>query len=227
MAGTLYIVATPIGNLEDITARAMRILREVDLIACEDTRHTKKLLSKFDIHTPLTSFFKGNEGEKVLSIIAALTAGRNVALVSDAGTPCVSDPGFPLLARAAEEGILIVPVPGPSALAAAISAAGLPTDRFTFAGFLPDKPGKRMRSLEELAALDHTVVLYVSPWKAIAVLKDCLAAFGDRRACLCREITKIHEEFIRGTLQEILDAAEERKLKGEMTLVIAGKSYSR
>ncbi len=227
MAGTLYIVATPIGNLEDITARAMRILREVDLIACEDTRHTKKLLSKFDIHTPLTSFFKGNEGEKVLSIIAALTAGRNVALVSDAGTPCVSDPGFPLLARAAEEGILIVPVPGPSALAAAISAAGLPTDRFTFAGFLPDKPGKRMRSLEELAALDHTVVLYVSPWKAMAVFKDCLAAFGDRRACLCREITKIHEEFIRGTLQEILDAAEERKLRGEMTLVIAGKSYSR
>lgn len=227
MAGTLYIVATPIGNLEDITARAMRILREVDLIACEDTRHTKKLLSKFDIHTPLTSFFKGNEGEKVLSIIAALTAGRNVALVSDAGTPCVSDPGFPLLARAAEEGILIVPVPGPSALAAAISAAGLPTDRFTFAGFLPDKPGKRMRSLEGLAVLDHTVVLYVSPWKAMAVLKDCLAAFGDRRACLCREITKIHEEFIRGTLQEILDAAEERKLKGEMTLVIAGKSYSR
>ncbi len=227
MAGTLYIVATPIGNLEDITARAVRILREVDLIACEDTRHTRKLLSKFDIHTPFTSFFKGNEGEKVLSIIAALAAGRNIALVSDAGTPCVSDPGFPLLARAVEEGILIVPVPGPSALAAAISAAGLPTDRFTFAGFLPDKPGKRMRSLEELAALDHTVVLYVSPWKAIAVLKDCLAAFGDRRACLCREITKIHEEFLRGTLQEILDAAEKRKLKGEMTLVIAGISYSR
>jgi len=165
MAGTLYIVATPIGNLEDMTARAIRILREADLIACEDTRHTRKLLARFDIHTPMTSFFKGNEAGKADSIIAALKGGKAVALVSDSGTPCVSDPGFPLLVRAVEEGIPIVPVPGPSALAAAISAAGLPTDRFTFVGFLPDKPGKRKRVLEELASLDHTVVLYVSPWK--------------------------------------------------------------
>jgi len=160
-------------------------------------------------------------------VMEAIRAGKDVALVSDAGTPCISDPGFPLLAQAVDEGVSIVPVPGPSALAAAISAAGLPTDRFTFVGFLPDKPGKRMRALEDLAKLDHTVVLYVSPWKAAATLKESFSAFGDRRACLCRELTKIHEEFLRGTLGEIAEIAQEKKFKGEITLVIAGRSYVR
>ena len=227
MKGTLYIVATPIGNLEDITARALRILREVDLIACEDTRHTRKLLTHFDIHTPMTSFFAGNEGTKAGRIVERLKSGTSVALVSDAGTPCISDPGYPLLAAAVEEGIAVVPIPGPSALAAAICAAGLPTDRFTFVGFLPDKPGKRRRALEALADYDHTLVLYVSPWKWERVLGDCLDIFGDRRACLCRELTKIHEEFVRGTLGEIVEAIQKKPPKGELTLVIAGRSYSK
>ncbi|MBN1283150.1 MAG: 16S rRNA (cytidine(1402)-2'-O)-methyltransferase [Proteobacteria bacterium] len=224
MPGTLYIVATPIGNLEDITGRAIRTLREVDLIACEDTRHTKKLAARFDIRTPLTSFFKGNESAKASTIIARLKEGRNVALVSDAGTPCISDPGFPLLARAVEEGIAIVPIPGPCALAAALSASGLPTDRFTFVGFLPDKPGKRRRALEGLRPLGHTLALYVSPWKAAATVADCLEVFGDRRACLCRELTKVHEEFVRGSLSEIAGRIEGKPPKGEMTLIIDMKA---
>jgi len=227
MSGTLYIVATPIGNLEDVTARALRILDEVDLIACEDTRHTRKLLTKFEIHTPTTSFFAGNERAKAEGIIERLKSGSDVALVSDAGTPCISDPGYPLLVRAVDEGMEVVPIPGPSALAVAICAAGLPTDRFTFVGFLPDKPGKRRKALEGLASLEHTLVLYVSPWKHRAVLEGCLEVFGDRRGCLCRELTKIHEEFVRGTLAEIIRRVEERPPKGEMTLVIAGKGYSR
>ncbi len=224
MSGILYIVATPIGNLEDITARALRILREVDLIAAEDTRHTRKLLSHFDIHTPLTSFFKGNEREKTASIIAALLEGRSVALVSDAGTPCISDPGYPLLAAAVQSCVNVVPIPGPSALAAALSAAGLPTDRFTFVGFLPDKPGKRRRALEELKALSHTLAFYVSPWKGAATVEDCLTVFGNRRACLCRELTKIHEEFVRDDLEALAALLRERPPKGEMTLIIAAET---
>ncbi|MFH0800729.1 MAG: 16S rRNA (cytidine(1402)-2'-O)-methyltransferase [Pseudomonadota bacterium] len=221
--GILYIVATPIGNLEDMTLRAMRILKEVDLIAAEDTRHTRKLLTHFDIHTPLTSFFQGNEREKAAHIVAQMLTGKNVALVSDAGTPCISDPGYPLLIAAIEAGITVVPIPGPSALAAALSAAGLPTDRFTFTGFLPDKPGKRKRAIEELKDIQHTLVFYVSPWKAAAVVRDCLEVLGDRRACLCRELTKIHEEFRRGTLAEMAASVEASPPKGEMTMVVEGK----
>jgi 16S rRNA (cytidine1402-2'-O)-methyltransferase len=220
MPGTLYIVATPIGHLEDMTLRALRILKEVQLIAAEDTRHTRKLLTHFDIHTPLTSFFKGNEQGKSASIIARLEAGNDVALVSDAGTPCISDPGYPLLAAAIEAGITIVPIPGPSALAAAVSAAGLPTDRFTFVGFLPDKPGKRRRALEELKNLPHTIVLYLSPWKGLSTIEDCLTVFGNRRCCLCRELTKIHEEFLRTDLARLAARLREHPPKGEMTLII-------
>lgn len=224
MAGTLYIVATPIGNLEDITARALRVLREVSLIAAEDTRHTRKLLTHFDIHVPLTSYFKGNEREKAQAIVSQLLEGRDVALVSDAGTPCISDPGFPLLAAAVEAGIAIVPIPGPSALATALSAAGLPTDRFTFVGFLPDKPGKRRRVLEELKDLGHTLILYLSPWKGAVTVEDCLAVFGNRRACLCRELTKIHEEFRRDDLETLSQHLKAHPPKGEMTLLIAAES---
>jgi 16S rRNA (cytidine1402-2'-O)-methyltransferase len=222
MAGTLYIVATPIGNLEDITLRALRTLKEASLIAAEDTRHTRKLLSHFDIHAPLTSFFQGNEREKAAHIVGELLAGKDVALVSDAGTPCISDPGYPLLVAAIEAGISVVPIPGPMAAGAALSAAGLPTDRFTFVGFLPDKPGKRRHALDELRELTHTIVLYVSRWKGEAVVRDCLEVLGERRACLCRELTKIHETFLRGSLSEILAALEANPPKGEMTLVIQG-----
>jgi 16S rRNA (cytidine1402-2'-O)-methyltransferase len=221
--GRLYIVATPIGNLEDITLRAIRILKEVQLIAAEDTRHTRKLLAHLDIHTPLTSFFQGNEREKAGRVVEALRGGADVALVSDAGTPCISDPGYPLLVAAIEAGITIVPIPGPSALAAAISAAGLPTDRFTFVGFLPDKAGKRRHAIEALADLPQTLVLYVSRWKGEAVLADCLEILGDRAACLCREVTKVHEEFLRGSLSGLLASIRARPPKGEMTLIVAGK----
>lgn len=220
MAGTLYIVATPIGNLEDITARALRILGEVDLIAAEDTRHTRKLLTHFDIHTPLTSFFQGNERAKADRVVAQLLEGKDVALVSDAGTPGISDPGYPLLVRAIEAGVAVVPIPGPSALTAALSAAGLPTDRFTFVGFLPDKKGKRRAALEALAKLPQTLVLYVSPYKWPATIADCAAILGDRPACLCRELTKLHEEFDRATLSELARRRGERPLKGEVVLVI-------
>jgi len=220
MSGILYIVATPIGNLEDITLRAIRMLKEVDLIAAEDTRHTRKLLSHFDIHTKLTSFFKGNENEKAAAIVAMLRSGQDVALVSDGGTPCISDPGYPLLRTAVEEGVQVVPIPGASAMAAALSAAGLPTDRVTFVGFLPDKPGKRKKAIETLKEIPHTLILYISPWKANAVLKDCLNVLGDRPACLCREMTKIHEEFVRGTLSELSARLDEKQARGEMVLMI-------
>jgi len=223
MAGTLYIVATPIGNLEDITLRAVRVLGEVDLIAAEDTRHTRKLLTHYEIHTRLVSYFQGKEREKAEGIVGALKGGKDVALVSDAGTPCISDPGYPLLVRAIEEGIEVVPVPGTSALAAAISAAGLPTDAFTFVGFLPDKPGKRRKRIEGLAGIDHTIVLYVSKYKAEKVLEECLEVLGDRRACLCRELTKMHEEFVRADLSELLVHVKSNPPKGEMTLVIQGQ----
>jgi 16S rRNA (cytidine1402-2'-O)-methyltransferase len=221
MSGTLYIVATPIGNLDDITLRALKTLNDVDLIAAEDTRHTRKLLTHFKIHTKLTSYFQGKEREKAESIIAAIKDGSDVALVSDAGTPCISDPGYPLLARAIEEGIEVVPIPGPSALATAISAAGLPTDAFTFVGFLPDKPGKRRKRIEELSEIGHTVVLYVSKYKAERVIEECIEVMGDRRACLCRELTKVHEEFTRAPLSDLLAHVRKNPPKGEMTLVIA------
>lgn len=221
MSGTLYIVATPIGNLEDITLRAIRTLKEVDLIAAEDTRHTRKLLTHFDIHTPLTSFFQGNERQKAEHIVEEIRSGKNVALVSNAGTPCISDPGYPLLVLAIEKGIEVSPIPGASALASAISSAGLPTDRFTFIGFLPDKTGKRKNALDKLKGIEHTLVFYISPWKALPTLKDIHDVMGDRTAVLCRELTKVHEEFVRGKLSEIIQHIENKPPKGEITLIVS------
>ncbi|MFH1873593.1 MAG: 16S rRNA (cytidine(1402)-2'-O)-methyltransferase [Pseudomonadota bacterium] len=219
--GTLYIVATPIGNLEDITLRALRILKEVDLIAAEDTRQTRKLLSHYEIHTPLTSFFKGNEKNKSEKIIQELQSGKNIALVSDAGTPCISDPGYPLLEAAIQAEIKVEPIPGPSALTAALSGAGLPTNQVTFVGFLPDKPGKRRKEIEKLKDLPHTLVFYVSKWKIQAIVAECLEILGNRQACLGRELTKLHEEFIRGDLAELQAILGNNEPKGEMVLLIS------
>ena len=225
MSGTLYIVATPIGNLEDITLRAIRILKEVSLIAAEDTRHSKKLLTHFEIKTSLTSFFEQNETIKIDSILDRLRQGENVALISDAGTPAISDPGFRLVRAAIENQIKVEPIPGASAAITALSAAGLPTDRFTFVGFLPDKPGKRQAVLKELASISNTLIFYVSPWKIEKTLNELNYILGERKACIARELTKIHEEWIRGTLPELCEKTKEKNWKGEITLIVAGADY--
>ena len=199
-AGRLYVTATPLGNLEDMTLRGIRVLREVSLIACEDTRRTAVLLRAHGITTPVTSYFEHNERWKGGKILEALRAGRDVALVSDAGTPGVSDPGYRLVRDARAAGIPVVPVPGPSAAIAALSVSGLPTDRFLFVGFLPAKAAARRKALEELAAVRETMVFYESPVRVVDALSDMAEVLGDREAFLCREATKLHEEYIRGTL---------------------------
>jgi 16S rRNA (cytidine1402-2'-O)-methyltransferase len=220
MAGTLYIVATPIGNLEDMTLRAIRVLKEVDLIAAEDTRHTRKLLTHYDIHTRLVSFHEHNEITAVDRIVAQLREGTNIALVTDAGTPAISDPGFRLVRGAVEGGIAVEVIPGASAAISALCVAGLPTDQFTFVGFLPDKEGKRCNKLEELKAIEHTLVFYVSKWKVAPVIRDIIKVLGNRPAVLCRELTKLHQEVVRGTLEDILEAMGKKEVKGEITLVV-------
>ena len=221
--GTLYIVSTPIGNLEDMTIRAVRVLKEVSLIAAEDTRRTGLLLKHFDIQTPLTSFFEGNEQKKGDFILSKLTGGDSIALVSDAGTPGISDPGFRLIQKAIEEKIPIVPIPGPSAVIAALSVAGLPTDAFLFRGFLPHKSKKRRDLLQELEGLRETLVFYESPYRISGTLQDILDILGDREVVLARELTKAYEEILRGKVSQIRAHIGERKLKGEITLVIQGK----
>ena len=219
----LYVVATPIGNLEDITLRALRILKEVELVVAEDTRYTQKLFNHFNINTRLTSFFEHKEESKLKPILAKLKTGANVALVSDAGTPSISDPGFRLVRAAIQEGIDVVPIPGPCAAITALQASGLPTDHFFFVGFLPEKPGKRQKYLETLAALPHTLILYLSPWKALKQLQELTTLFGERTVCMGRELTKLHEEFWRGTLPQLTERLVAKPPKGEITLVIAGK----
>jgi 16S rRNA (cytidine1402-2'-O)-methyltransferase len=222
--GTLYIVSTPIGNLEDITLRALRILKEVDLIAAEDTRHTILLLRHFGIQTPLTSYFEGNELKKKEFIVSKLKHGDRVALVSDAGTPGISDPGFRLIQTAIENQVPIVPIPGPSAAIAALSVSGLPTDAFFFKGFLPHKPKKRQDLLKQSGEARETLIFYESPHRLSEALNDFLNILGDREMVLTRELTKIYEEVLRGKVSEIKKQIGERKLKGEITLVISGKT---
>lgn len=226
-AGTLYVVSTPIGNLEDITLRALRILKEVDLIAAEDTRRTGLLLKHFDIQRPLTSYFEGNELKKREVILSKLKEGKQVALVSDAGTPGISDPGFRLIQIAVENRICVVPIPGPSAVIAALSIAGLPTDAFLFKGFLPHKSKRRRDLLTQLEEVKETLVFYESPHRLPESLKDILETLGDREMVLTRELTKVYEEVFRGKVSEIQDRIAQRKLRGEMTLVISGKSRKR
>jgi 16S rRNA (cytidine1402-2'-O)-methyltransferase len=222
--GTLYIVSTPIGNMEDITLRALRILKEVDLIAAEDTRRTGLLLKHFGIQAPLTSYFEGNELKKREFILAKLNEGKNVALVSDAGTPGVSDPGFRLIQLAIENHLPIIPIPGSSAVITALSVSGLPTDAFLFKGFLPHKSKKRRDLLRELENVRETLILYESPHRILETLSDILEILGDREIVLTRELTKVYEEIIRGKVSEILNQVGDRTLKGEITLVISGKT---
>lgn len=221
--GTLYIVSTPIGNLEDITLRALRTLKEVDLIAAEDTRHTGLLLKHFGIQTPLTSYFQGNELKKKEFILSKLSRGDRVALVSDAGTPGISDPGFRLIRTAIDNQISVIPIPGPSAVIAALSVSGLPTDAFLFRGFLPHKSKKKRDLLNELKEVRETLVFYESPHRILETLKNILEILGDRQMVLTRELTKIYEEILRGKVREIQTQIAERQLKGEITLIISGR----
>lgn len=219
----LYIVATPIGNLEDITLRALRILRdEVSLIACEDTRHTQKLLDHYSIRKPLVSYHEHNERARAEELLGMLEKGQSVALLSDAGTPLVSDPGYRIAAGAIERGIDVVPIPGPSAVLAALAASGLPTDRFRFVGFLPAKTGARRKAIEEIAAEHSTVIAYEAPHRALETLSDLAEILGERRIVLARELTKVHEEFLRGPAAKIRETLASRgAVKGEITLLIA------
>lgn len=219
--GTLYVVGTPIGNLEDMTFRAVRILREVDLVAAEDTRKTRILFSRYDIHTPMTSFHAFTGPGKVARLIDRLADG-DVAIVSDAGTPGISDPGYPLVRAAIEAGHPVVPIPGPSALVAAVVASGLPTHAFTFLGFLPRKSGARRSLLARYTETDHTLVLFESPHRLRSTLDDICAVFGDRPVVVAREITKLHEEFVRGTASSVRDRFLQQEPRGEMTIVIGG-----
>lgn len=216
----LYMVATPIGNLEDITIRALRILREVKLIAAEDTRKTRRLLTKYDIRTPMTSYYEHNRAAKLDYIMELLKDG-DVALVSEAGTPAISDPGYELVVAAAERNIQVVPVPGASAVISAVSVSGLATDRFTFLGFLPRRSGARKKMLESVAGDPGTLVILEAPHRVAGTLKDLLESLGDRRIAVCREMTKLHEEVYRGTIGEAAGYFSEPK--GEFTLVIEGK----
>jgi 16S rRNA (cytidine1402-2'-O)-methyltransferase len=220
--GTLYIVATPIGNLEDITLRAIRTLRETDLIAAEDTRHTQKLLNKYDIHTPLTSYHDHNKEEKAPVLVARMLEGKSVALVSDAGTPGISDPGYFLINLAVDQKVPVVPIPGATAAVAALSISGLPTDSFVFEGFLPSKQTARRKRLEELKSEKRTLVFYEAPHRIINTIEDMTSIFGEREAVVTRELTKIHEEAIRGSLQEVLGRLNQGSFKGEFTIIVRG-----
>ncbi len=218
--GTLYVVATPIGNLEDITLRALRILKEVDLVAAEDTRHTKQLLNHFDIHTPLISYYREKEAERSEELVQKLLAGETIALVSDAGTPGISDPGAVLVKKAREAGVTIVPLPGPSALTAALSAAGLVDGTFLFLGFPPAKKGQRQKLLSTFVEAPWALVFYESPHRIDALLADVLAILGDRQAFWARELSKLYEDLQAGSISQLLALATGKKNRGEFVLII-------
>ncbi len=217
---TLFIVSTPIGNMEDITLRALRILKEVDLIAAEDTRVTRKLLSHYDIHTSLTSYHERNKVTKVDYLIGLLKRGKSIALTSSAGTPGISDPGYCLIRDVIRNNIPVIPIPGPSAVISALVSSGLPTNGFVFVGFLPRKKGKIKRLLEESASLKKTVVLYESPYRIIKTLEMVKDVLGNPEVVVAREMTKKFEEIIRGTAEEVLDRFKGRTVKGEVILMV-------
>ena len=225
--GTLYVVATPLGNLDDVTFRAVAVLKSVAAIAAEDTRRTRKLLSHFEIRTPLVSYHEHNEVAAARRIVRRLEDGDDVALVSDAGTPLIADPGYRLVALAASEGMEIVPVPGAAAAVAALSVAGLPPVPFCFVGFLPRKSAARKRRLEELADLPATLIFYESPHRMSASLRDMCEVLGDRRAVIGRELTKVHEEIVRGGLADLAEAGQGRSWRGEIVVLVAGADRGR
>lgn len=221
MAGTLYLVSTPIGNLEDITHRAIRLLSEVDVIACEDTRHTRKLLNHYGISTKTVSYHEHNERERAAELLKLMESGADVAIVTDAGTPGISDPGFRLTRLAVDNGVRVVPVPGASALITALVASGIPTDEFFFGGFLPARSGARRTRLNELGSVPATLVFYEAPHRIAATLKDAREVLGEREAVVARELTKMHEEIVRGRLSELaarFNSAE--SARGEIVLII-------
>jgi len=223
-AGILYVVATPLGNRDDITLRALKVLRDVDLIAAEDTRKTRGFLALHAIKNDLISYHEHNEAERTPTLIAKLQQGQSLALVSNAGTPTVSDPGYRLIEAALKNHLSVTPIPGVSAATAALSVAGLPTDSFIFVGFLAKKKAKRQRQLNELASEPRTLILYESPRRILTLLNETIAVMGDRPGMLAREMTKLHEEFVRGRLSEIKDRLKNRTtIKGECTLLIAGR----
>ena len=216
----LYLVATPIGNLEDITLRALRILKEADQVACEDTRHTQKLLHHYSIQKTLVSYHEHNEMTRAPELVLAMEQGAQIALVSDAGMPLVSDPGYRLVTLALRHHLPVVPIPGPSALLAALSASGLPNEEFLFAGFLPARTGERHRALERLRIEDRTIIFYEAPHRIEETLAAAYEVLGNRPACIAREVTKLHEEFRRGTLSELCASLSEKPARGEITLLI-------
>ncbi len=222
--GTLYLVATPIGNLEDVTQRAIRVLSEVNVIAAEDTRHTRRLLDRLGIQATLVSLFEHNERSRIGGLVRRLAAGEHVAVVTDAGSPGISDPGFPLVRAAIEAGIRVESIPGPSAVIAALQVSGLPTDAFVFAGFLPVKSGARRRKLEELHERPETVVVFESPHRIGACLADLEAVWGERPIALARELTKLHEQVLRGNAREVRAGLSADREKGEIVLVLGGRT---
>jgi 16S rRNA (cytidine1402-2'-O)-methyltransferase len=221
--GTLYVVATPIGNMDDITLRALKVLDQVDLIAAEDTRHTGKLLKYHNIKCHLMSYHEHNEKERTPVLIERIESGLSIALVSNAGTPTVSDPGYMLLKNAVEKGIRVIPIPGASAGVAALSISGMPTDSFIFIGFCAKKKAKRLKQLQELADEKRTLIFYENPGRILAFMEEIINIMGDRYGVLCREMTKLHEEFLRGCLSELIGSLSHRPaVKGECTLLVKG-----
>lgn len=222
MPGTLYVVSTPIGNLEDLTYRAVRVLSEVDIVACEDTRHSQKLLHHYGIKTKTVSYHEHNERDRAGELLASIKSGLDVAVVSDAGTPGISDPGFRVVRMALEAGLRVVPIPGPTALVSALVASGLPSDDFFFAGFLPARSGARRTRLADLAAIPSTLVFYEAPHRIVASLEDAREILGERDAVVARELTKLHEEIVRGRLSELAArfSQGEQEPRGEMVVVI-------
>lgn len=220
MPGTLYIVATPIGNLQDVTARGLEVLRSVNVIACEDTRHTQKLLTHFRISTRTVSYHEHNEHERAEDLVDRMLAGESVAVVSDAGTPALSDPGLIVVGRAREAGINVISIPGPCAFVTAAAASGLATDSIFFGGFLPAKKGERVKRLAELESIPATLIFYEAPHRLVKSLADCLDVLGDRQAVVAREITKIHEEYAVGLLSELVEKYSSASVRGEIVLLI-------
>jgi len=222
--GRLFVLATPIGNLEDITVRALRTLGQVDLIACEDTRHTAKLLNHYGIHKSTVSYHQHNEASRANELLERLQAGVQIALVTDAGTPAISDPGYRLISLCLEHQIPVIPIPGPSAVVAALAASGLSSEQFLFVGFLPSRAAARRKALQDLAKERRTIALYEAPHRLLQTLSDALEHLGRRQAVIARELTKIHEEFLRGDLAELLVRMQQQPLRGEITILIGPPS---